>query len=143
MASRLRPSDPQRIARALEVIDGTGRSLADWQAEQGPPVLSGTDPECVVVDRADEALRARLGARLNDMFGAAGLGEVRALMDRQLDPTLPLMRAVGLQEAAALSRGTIDWTTALDRAIASTWAYVRRQRIWARRHMKSWTVINL
>jgi tRNA dimethylallyltransferase len=143
MASRLRPSDPQRIARALEVIDGTGRSLADWQAEQGPPLLSGTDPECVVVDRADEALRARLGARLNDMFGAAGLGEVRALMDRQLDPTLPLMRAVGLQEAAALSRGTIDWTTALDRAIASTWAYVRRQRIWARRHMKSWTVINL
>ena len=96
MAERLKPGDRMRIARALEVLEATGRSLADWHRDGLPAIL---DPDeavkiFLVVDRAE--LYRRIDARFDAMLAAGALDEVRALAGRGLDPLLPAMKAHGV-----------------------------------------------
>ena len=95
-AARLRPGDRMRIARALEVLEATGRSLSDWQRDGMPAIL---DPDqalkiFLAVDRAE--LGRRIDARFDAMLAAGALDEVRALDARRLDPMLPAMKAHGV-----------------------------------------------
>jgi tRNA dimethylallyltransferase len=138
MARRLRPSDPQRIVRALEVIEATGRSLADWQAEGSTPVevAKGWVRLVLVPDRA--VLSQRIAARAETMIAGAGRAEVARLLDRRLDPTLPVMRAIGVAELAALVRGEMDDVEALERLVASTRRYAKRQITWFRTQAADW-----
>ncbi len=134
-AARLRPSDPQRVARAWEVWRGTGRGLAEWQAR---PRL-GAAPYRFSVIRLDpprEALRTTIAARFAAMLAAGGLGEVTALLAAGLDPTLPAMRAHGVPELSAHLRGEVALEVAAAAAVAATVAYTKRQATWFRaRHM--------
>ena len=96
MAQRLRPGDRMRIARALEVLEATGRSLADWHRDGLPAIL---DPDAalkifLVPERAE--LHRRIDARFDAMLAAGALDEVRALAARNLDPMLPAMKAHGV-----------------------------------------------
>ena len=96
MAERLKPGDRMRIARALEVLEATGRSLADWHRDGMPAIL---DPDealkiFLAVDRAE--LHRRIDARFDAMLAAGALDEVRALAARGLDPMLPAMKAHGV-----------------------------------------------
>src|SRR4051812_5294279 len=93
MAERLKPGDRMRLARALEVLEATGRSLADWHREGMPAIL---DPDealkiFLVIDRAE--LHRRIDARFEAMLAAGALEEARALAARGLDPMLPAMKA--------------------------------------------------
>lgn len=132
-AARLRPSDTTRVARALEVMRSTGRSLADWQAER----VSGIGgrialmPLILLPDRA--WLVERCDRRLAAMFDGGAVEEVRALLARQdIPPGAPVRRAIGVPEITALLNGDLDRATALERAQAATRQYAKRQYTWFR-----------
>lgn len=139
MAARLRPSDPQRITRALEVLEATGRSLADWQAVPGEPVLPESGTLRLVVAPEREVLRARCDSRFDAMLAAGALGEVAALLAQRLDPALPVMRALGVGPLARHLQGELDLAAATERAKAETRQYAKRQLTWLRRAMADWT----
>ena len=132
-AATLRPSDPQRIARAIEILLATGEGLAAWQARKTLPPAP-LEFCAFVVDPPPEALRLAIATRFDAMLGAGALEEVRALLARGLDPALPLMRAHGVPELAAHLRGEITLEQAAARASLATSQYTKRQRTWWRHH---------
>lgn len=129
-ADRIEPMDRQRVARALEVHEATGRTLSDWRAE---PLVGGAKGFRFIrlalnPPRAD--LRARCDARLDVMARVGALEEVAALVARNLPPDRPATRAVGVPEISAHLRGEIDLEEALLRAKAATRQYAKRQATW-------------
>lgn len=141
MAARLRPSDPQRIARALEVLDATGQSLSEWQREMGARLLDADECERFYVSCPREVLYARCDARLDAMVTAGALEEVRCLGTLRLDPALPAMRAVGVRPFLAHLSGDIGLDDALCLAKTETRQYAKRQLTWGRRNMIAWNTI--
>ena len=131
-AQRIAPTDPQRIQRALEVHELTGRSLTELQREHG-----GTErPDVLVValvpaDRAE--LRARIARRFDAMVEAGFVAEVQALKARgDLHADLPSMRAVGYRQIWAYLAGACDWEEARRRALVATGQLAKRQLTWLR-----------
>ncbi len=105
MAARLRPSDPQRLLRALEVIDATSVSLSEWQGGNTAPVLAPDSVLKLVIAPEREALYAAIDARFAAMVEAGAIEEVRALLALGLDLSLPAMRAQGVRELASYLSG--------------------------------------
>ena len=139
-AARLRPTDPQRLTRALEVLEATGRPLAAWQAEPGRPVIDGAGALRLVLapDRAE--LHRRADARFDAMMAAGALEEARALAARGYAGDLPIMRALGLPPLIAAAEDRLDLEAAVSRAKLDTRQYIKRQETWLRRHMAGWQV---
>ena len=137
-AARLRPTDPQRIVRALEVLEATGRPLAEWQATKQPPLLplAQAFPLVMSVDRAE--LYRRCDARFDAMVAEGAIEEARAVAAFGLDPSLPAMRAVGLPPLLAYSRGEIAFEEAAERAKTNTRNYAKRQISWINSNFKTW-----
>ena len=139
MAARLKPGDRMRIARALEVLEATGRSLADWHREGLPAIL---DPDealkiFLVVDRAE--LYRRIDARFDAMLAAGALDEVRALAARGLDPMLPAMKAHGVPWLRRHLAGEISLEeAAAEGGKRDTRRYTKRQVTWFRHQMPGW-----
>ena len=138
MAVRLKPGDGVRVARALEVFEATGRSLAEWQRDGMPGILK---PEHAVKiflmpDRAE--LHRRIDARFDVMLGAGALDEVRALDARGLDPLLPAMKAHGVPWLRRYLRGEITLETVAVGAKQDTRRYTKRQLTWFRNQMPGW-----
>lgn len=132
-AALLAPADAARIARALEVVRSTGRSIADWQTRKtgGIGHAIALLPLILLPDRA--ALYARCDARFALMLERGAIDEVRALLARQLDPALPVMRAIGVPEIAAFLRGESTLAEAETAAAQATRNYAKRQYTWFRR----------
>jgi tRNA dimethylallyltransferase len=137
-AARLEPTDAQRLARALEVLDATGRSLSSWQAEPARPLEAPEGWVRVVLDVPRPELHARIARRAAAMLDAGAAEEVAALLARGLDPAMPVMRAIGVPELAALVRGEADRATTLDRLVVATRRYAKRQETWFRGRMPEW-----
>jgi tRNA dimethylallyltransferase len=138
MASQIKPSDPQRIARALEVIDATAVSLAEWQGAGATPVLARGQVVKLVVAPERETICAATDARFNAMMAAGALEEVRALLALGLPPGLPAMRAHGVRELGAYLSGACSLAEAVAKAKTETRRYAKRQMTWVRRFMKDW-----
>lgn len=139
MAARLRPTDPQRTARALEVIRSTGRSLADWQAEPRTGGIGGAVAlEPLVLDLPRDRLAARIDARIDAMWNAGALDEVRRLAARALPPALPVMRAIGVPPLLGHLRGEMTGEQAIDRWRLDTRRYAKRQATWMRHQFPGW-----
>ncbi len=129
-AARLHPADTTRVARALEVIRATGRSLADWQAERHGGIGDAIRlaPMLLLPDR--DWLYARCDARFAAMVDGGGIEEVERLMARRLDQDLPVMRAIGVPEMIAWIAGHIDRAEMTRRAAQATRRYAKRQYTW-------------
>jgi tRNA dimethylallyltransferase len=138
MAARLGPADPQRIVRALEVIDATGVSLAEWQGDNAAPLLEAGETLRLVIAPEREPLYAAIDARFDRMIEQGALDEVRALMELKLDPELPAMRAHGVRELAAYISGTLTRAEAVAKAKTESRRYAKRQMTWLRRFMSNW-----
>ena len=140
-AARLMPTDPQRIVRALEVLESTGRSLADWQKQPGQPVLREAETARLLVlpDRGTQG--ARIDARFDAMLAAGVVEEVRALVALAYSPELPIMRAHGVPALAAHLAGQLTLGEAAEMAKADTRHYAKRQLTWLKRNMMSWNII--
>jgi tRNA dimethylallyltransferase len=136
-AARLRPSDPQRILRALEVFEATGKSLVSFHATRTLPVLDAKDVLAVFLATEREALKARIDARFEVMLQAGALQEAAVLRERRLDPALPVMRAHGVPHLVAHLSGDISLAEAARGAKLDTCRYAKRQATFARHQLAS------
>jgi tRNA dimethylallyltransferase len=139
VAQRLMPRDRTRVARALEVVTATGRSLAEWQREGMPPALDPTGAIKVFLASERGELRERIEARFTGMLEKGALDEVRALAERGLDPALPAMKAHGVPWLIRHLKGEIALTEAAEGAVRDTWRYTKRQATWFRNRMPHWS----
>ncbi len=138
MAARLVPADTQRIVRALEVLDATGQSLAEWQRIKGTPVISARECLRFVVWPERAGLYARCGQRFLGMIGKGAIQEVRALSEYRFDPSLPIMRALGVKPLDDMIRGRINREEAINAAIRQTRQYAKRQLTWFGQNIITW-----
>ncbi len=137
-AYRLMPNDRARISRALEVVLATGRSLADWHREGTPPLIDPARATKVFITCERAELVRRIEVRFAAMLEAGALDEVRALAARQLDPTLPAMKAHGVPWLIRHLRGEISLEEAAAGSVMDTRRYAKRQLTWFRNQMKDW-----
>ena len=136
MAARLDPGDKQRLIRAWEVVEATGRSLAEWQQEPaGPP--AGLDFRPVLVAPPRTALYAACDARFLGMVEDGAMDEVRRLLALGLDRDLPAMKALGVRELGRHIAGELDLDRAITQAQQATRNYAKRQLTWFR-HQPPW-----
>ena len=132
-ASTLRPTDGQRIARALEVRLATGHGLAWWRREAVLPPLAARFI-AVRLHPPRNALRAAIARRFQTMVDHGAMAEVACLLEQGLPPELPAMRAHGVPELAAALRGEMTLTDAMARAVTLTGQYTKRQATWFAHH---------
>jgi tRNA dimethylallyltransferase len=131
-AARLVPRDSQRIGRALEVLEATGRPMSAWL--HGP---ADGDPGryrflVILLMPPRETLYESIGERFATMVAAGGLEEVRALAERGLDPALPAMKALGVPELLLHISGEIALDEAIRLGQQATRRYAKRQVTWFR-----------
>jgi tRNA dimethylallyltransferase len=137
-AARLRPADRTRIARALEVVEATGRSIAEWHHEGMPPLLDAARVAKIFLAPDRAALFRRIDARFDAMVSAGALEEARALAARRLDPLLPAMKAHGVPWLIRHLAGDISLDAAAAEAKKDTRHYAKRQFTWFRHQLADW-----
>jgi tRNA dimethylallyltransferase len=134
-AERLKPRDRTRIARALEVVEATGRSLTDWHRDGLPPLLPQGAFRALFLAPERDALYARIDARFSTMLQSGALEEVAALAARRLDPLLPAMKAHGVPALIRHLAGEITRQEAAEIGRADTRHYAKRQFTWFRHQL--------
>ncbi len=134
-AERLKPRDRTRIARALEVIEATGRPLADWHDQAQPPLLREGEYRALFLAPERDALYARIDARFDIMLKAGAIAEVEALAARGLDPLLPAMKAHGVPALIRYLKGELTLEEAAAIGKADTRHYAKRQFTWFRHQL--------
>ena len=137
-AAHLRPNDRTRIARALEVVEATGRSITDWQRVGMPPLLDAAHTAKLFLAPDRAVLYRRIDARFDTMVSAGALDEVRALAVRHLDPLLPAMKAHGVPWLIRHLAGEISLAAAVAEAKKDTRHYAKRQFTWFRHQLADW-----
>jgi tRNA dimethylallyltransferase len=137
-AARLRPADRTRIARALEVVEATGRSIAEWHDEGMPPLLDAARVAKIFLAPDRATLYRRIDARFDAMLSAGALEEVRALAARRLDPLLPAMKAHGVPWLIRHLAGDMSLDAAAAEAKKDTRHYAKRQFTWFRHQLADW-----
>ncbi|MEO6248531.1 MAG: tRNA (adenosine(37)-N6)-dimethylallyltransferase MiaA [Sphingomicrobium sp.] len=129
-AARIGEADTTRIARALEVVRSTRQPIGHWHAARtggfAPDVK--LSPLLVLPPRA--WLYARCDARFAAMIDVGAVAEVEALLARELDPDLPVMRAIGVREIADHLRTGHDAEALLAAGAQATRRYAKRQYTW-------------
>lgn len=140
-ASRLNPGDTQRLVRALEVVESTGKPIAHWQGRGKKPLIGeGVRVERHLIMPERATLHERIDRRFDQMLYAGAVEEARAFLDRGLDGSLPAMKAIGLRELGASLAGAISLDEARERAKAATRQYAKRQVTWFRHQTgANWT----
>ena len=132
-ATELDPGDRQRIARALEVKRSTGVTLGDWQLAKAGGIADEVNLYALIIEPERAWLYERCDARFEAMLEAGALEEVAALLARELDPDLPVMRAIGVPEIAAYLEDAIDHERMIAAGQQATRNYAKRQFTWFRR----------
>jgi tRNA dimethylallyltransferase len=134
-AERLKPRDRTRIARALEVVEATGRSLTDWHREGLPPLLPPGTFRALFLNPERDTLYERIDARFGAMLEQGALDEVARLAARHLDPLLPAMKAHGVPALMRHLKGEISLEEAAAIGRADTRHYAKRQFTWFRHQL--------
>ena len=134
-AARLKPGDGQRIMRALEVLEASGRSIEAWQAERGQPTVDAASARRIVIEPLRALLVERIETRLAGMVEAGALREVETLLSLGLDPAMPAMKAIGVREFGMALAGRISSEEAVRLAALSTRQYAKRQSTWFRNQL--------
>lgn len=172
-AATLNPTDPQRIARALEVWRATGKGMMQWRrieeaqrSATGGPDNQASDPQItpqitpkitrvatktgpvefafttILLSPPREGLYAGIDQRFRDMIELGAMEEVEQLAKRNLDPSLPVMKALGVPELMAVLRGEMDQERAIEQAATKSRRYAKRQVTWFSRQIISQFLIN-
>ena len=131
-ALSLNPTDPQRVIRAMEVFEATGRSIRSFQGPRHGAVIDSARALAVFLAPDREVLRSRIDQRFDQMLRQGALEEVEALARLGLDPALPVMRAHGVPGLIGALRGDMPMDQAIDKGKADTRRYAKRQHTWFR-----------
>ena len=129
-AKRLKPTDTTRIARALEVVLSSGRTLEEWQRHRENGIASEIDLRPLVLLPPRDWLYRRCDDRFVAMVDAGAADEVRTLLNRKLDSALPVMRAIGVRELAAWLSDDVTREEAIAAGQQATRRYAKRQYTW-------------
>ncbi len=135
--ARIYPGDRQRLCRAWEVYETTGRALSDWQASTAT-ARSSADFRLVLIEPPRAELYAACDRRVLTMLASGAVEEARALLARSLDPDLPAMKAVGLRELGLYLSGQQPLEAAVALAQQATRRYAKRQLTWFRGQTPDW-----
>lgn len=135
MADQLSASDGQRIVRALEIIDATGRSLASFQTGAGKGLIDPKRARKLIVSPDRAVLHGRIDRRFAAMFDEGAIEEVQALLSLGLSNEMPVMKAIGVPQIAAMLRGELTREQVISQASAATRQYAKRQMTWFRNQM--------
>ena len=136
-AHRIRPGDGQRIVRALEVLEASGRSITAWQGQRDQPLVNRDSARLLVLDPDRGQLADRIRSRFERMAEAGALDEVRELLSLGLAPSMPAMKAIGVRELGDAIAGRCTVADAVDRAATATRQYAKRQSTWFRNQLGS------
>ncbi len=131
-AERIHPNDPQRIQRALEIYEITGRSMTDIQNEDSGSVLPYQLTKLVIAPDDRGVLHERIAQRFRHMLDEGLIEEVSSLKDRGLDADLPSMRAVGYRQVLKYLEGDLTYEELVERGIIATRQLAKRQMTWLR-----------
>lgn len=134
-AALLRPTDSQRIVRALEVFDSSGRSIAEWQKETGRALINAAAARKIIIEPDRQWLGLRIAKRFGTMMEEGALDEVKALLSLGLSHELPAMRAIGVKEIAEVLAGRLKTEQAAELATIATRQYAKRQMTWFRNQL--------
>ena len=140
LALQLRTGDRQRLLRAFEVFEASGRPLSYWQKHAGKPVLAGLSLATCVLELPRALLHERIEARFHAMIANGAMAEALALGD--LDPALPAAKIIGRRELLAFHQGVLSKEEAVACAIAATRQYAKRQDTWFRNQLADWPRID-
>ena len=135
--ARIAPGDRQRLVRAMEVFEATGRPLSAWRTDTHPQLQPGTW-RAEVIEPPRDQIYARCDQRFAAMVDAGAAEEADALAARGLAPDLPVMKAVGLRELLAWRRGEISREAAIALGQQETRRYAKRQLTWFRNQTPDW-----
>ncbi len=128
---RIPPGDSQRLLRALEVLESSGRPLSAWQQESpAEPALYRFLTLSLMPDR--ERLYAAIDGRFLSMMERGALDEVEALLQRAYPSDRPIMKALGVPELAAHLTGSLPLEEAVSAAQRASRRYAKRQMTWQR-----------
>lgn len=133
-AARLHPNDQQRIQRALEIIELSGRPLSELHRQpKSDPGLQGRVIKIALHPLERAVLHQRIADRFHQMMQQGFLQEVQALHVRgDLHADLPSIRSVGYRQLWDHLQGECDLPTAIERGIAATRQFAKRQITWLR-----------
>ncbi len=134
-AQRIRPGDGQRIVRALEVLETSGRSITAWQAQRGRPLVDRAAARLIVLEPDRGELARRIRSRFERMVENGAMEEVRELLSLGLAPSMPAMKAIGVPELTDAISGRSSMAEAIERAATATRQYAKRQSTWFRNQL--------
>lgn len=129
-AARLNSADSSRVARALEVFRSTGRTIGEWQRDKSGGINGEIRLAPAILLPGRDWLYARCNRRFADMIETGAIDEVEALLSRNLDPSLPIMRATGVSEIKAFLAEKLDRDECITAAAQATRRYAKRQYTW-------------
>ncbi|MCZ7467117.1 tRNA (adenosine(37)-N6)-dimethylallyltransferase MiaA [Rhizobium rhizogenes] len=142
MAEALQPGDGQRIVRALEVIEATGKSIRDYQKASGPVIVDPDRAQKFVVLPDRPVLHDRINRRFEAMMESGAVEEVEALLVLKLAPDATAMKAIGVSQIAEMLAGRMSEAEVIEKSAAATRQYAKRQMTWFRNQMgEDWTRI--
>jgi len=141
VASRLADSDRQRLIRAMGVFNATGIALGQFQQAEHKGALAGRPVKIAMLPPRD-VLYARIDARFDVMLEQGAMDEVRQLMSRQLDPSLPLMKALGVTALKAVLEQEMTVDEAAYIAKRDSRHYAKRQMTWLRNNYNAQITLN-
>ncbi len=137
-AQRIHVNDPQRLSRALEVYELTGRSMTEWHAEQQQARLPYSCCELAIVPPDRAALHQLIALRFQQMLDQGFVDEVRDLRLQQvLFSDLPAMRSVGYRQVWRYLDGALSYAEMVDAAVVATRQLAKRQYTW----LRGWTAL--
>ena len=141
-ADKLQPGDTQRLVRALEVVEGTGKPISFWQNDVGKsPLLDGAKCKKLILMPPREILRSRINSRFKQMLDKGALLEVEQLNLLGLSSSFPAMRAIGVSQLSQYRAGKITLDEACELACAATRQYAKRQSTWFRNQFSDWYTV--
>ncbi|TAK73746.1 MAG: tRNA (adenosine(37)-N6)-dimethylallyltransferase MiaA, partial [Gammaproteobacteria bacterium] len=137
---RIHPRDSQRIQRALEVYQLTGKTITAWQAEDTDPLSQYRIVSLALMPSERARLHERIAARFQQMLAAGFIDEVQRLYERgDLSADLPSIRSVGYRQAWAYCEGQLHYDDMCQQAIAATRQLAKRQMTW----LRTWPTLTL
>lgn len=137
-AERLKTGDRQRLGRALEVWMATGKPFSAYKNVRSRPILGEAEWLGVALTPPRARLYSRINKRFSAMLVEGAMEEAKALVARNLDPGLPVMKAHGMPWLAAYIRGDISSDAAVEHASRDTRRYAKRQFTWIGRQFPYW-----
>ena len=139
-AARVLGNDPQRLLRIVSVFYETDRALSSWQANTRPIIPKRFCRRAVLLPQR-QGLYERINARFGAMIENGGLAEAKAIFEKGYDHSLPMMKAIGLQQFFPYLRGEVDLDESIELAKRDTRRFAKRQFTWFRGQASDWDQI--